>query len=89
MKAQAPAILRLRRECRIDLEVKELAQAFGLSAADGNFALLLVVHAELVGALEPGYDFLDAIDVHQVGAVGAPEEVLVKRFEQFFEEWMT
>ena len=39
------------------LQSEEFAQAFGLSPADGNFGLFLVVHAQLVGTLEPGDDF--------------------------------
>src|SRR6266403_3337442 len=57
------------------LEAEEFAQSFSLGPAHGNFCLLLVVHSQLVGTLEPGDDFLDAVDVHQVGAVGAPEKI--------------
>src|SRR5579864_4312545 len=57
------------------LEPKQFAQALGLGAADGNFSLFFVVHSQLVGALEPGHHFLDVIDVDQVRAVGAPEQV--------------
>src|ERR1700722_16632367 len=57
----------------IFLEAEEFAQAFGLGPADRNLGLLFVVHAELVGALEPGDYFLNAVDVDQKGAVGAPE----------------
>ena len=56
-------------------EPEQFAQALGLGAADGNFGLFLVVHPELVGTLEPGHDLADAVDVHQVGAVGAPENL--------------
>jgi len=44
-----------------------------MGAADGDFALLLVVHAQDVAGFEPGHDFLDVIDVDQPGAVHAPE----------------
>lgn len=30
------------------LEAEKFAEAFGLGAADGNFSLLAIVHAELV-----------------------------------------
>jgi hypothetical protein len=46
------------------LESEELAQPFGLSAADRDLSLLLVVHSQLVRALEPGHDFPDTVDVH-------------------------
>ena len=52
---------------------KQFPQAPGLSSADGNLGLLLVVHAQLVGTLEPGDDLADSVDVHQVGPVRAPE----------------
>ena len=57
---------------------EKFSEAFGLSAADGNFGLFLIVHAQLVGTLEPGDDFLDAINIHQVRTMGAPEEVGVQ-----------
>src|ERR1700734_1122574 len=56
-----------------ELEVEELAEALGLGAANGDFGLLGVVHAELVAGLEPGYDLADVLDVDEEGAVGAPE----------------
>jgi DNA-binding XRE family transcriptional regulator len=55
------------------LQPEQLTQSFGLSPADRDFALFLVVHPQLVGALEPGDDFPDAIDVHQIGTVGPPK----------------
>jgi hypothetical protein len=54
-------------------EAEKFPQALGLCAADGNLGLLLVVHPKLVGTLEPGDDLADAVDIHQVGAVSAPE----------------
>ena len=57
------------------LQTEQFTQAFGLGPAHRDSGLLFVVHAKLVGTLEPGDDFLDAVDVHQVGAVGAPEEI--------------
>ena len=54
-------------------EPEKFAQALGLGAADGNLRLFLVVHPELVGTLEPGDDFADAVDIHEVGSVGAPK----------------
>jgi len=41
-----------------------------LHAADRDFGVLLIVHAELIARFEPRHHFLDAVDVHQVGAVG-------------------
>ena len=58
-------------------ESEQLPQALGLSPAHGYLGLLLVVHAQLVGTLEPGNNFADTVDVHQVGTVGAPEEIRV------------
>jgi hypothetical protein len=55
------------------LKSEEFAQALGLSAADGDLGLFFVVHPKLVGTLEPGNNFADTVDVHQVGAVSAPE----------------
>jgi len=54
-------------------EAEEFAKALGLGAADRNLGLLLIVHAELVRALKPGNHLADAVDVDQVGAMGAPE----------------
>jgi hypothetical protein len=62
-------------------EAEKLPQPFGLSAADGNLALLLVIHAQLIRALEPGHNFANSIDVHQVGAMSAPEQALVQTGE--------
>jgi len=50
----------------VGLESEELTKPFGLSAADRDLGLLLVVHSQLVRALEPGHDFPDTVDVHQV-----------------------
>lgn len=59
------------------LEAEKLPQSLGLSAADGDLSLLFVVHPELIRTLEPGNDFADAIDIHQVGAVGPPKKIRV------------
>ena len=45
---------------------EEFAKALCLGAADGNLGLLLVVHPQLIRTLEPGYDFPDAINVHEI-----------------------
>jgi hypothetical protein len=45
------------------LEVEEFAEAAGLGAANGDFGLFLVIHAQLVGTLEPGDYFADVVDV--------------------------
>jgi len=63
--------------CKNGSESEQLAQSFGLSPADRNLSLLFVVHPQLVGALEPWDDFADAVDVHQVGAVGPPKKIRV------------
>ncbi len=55
------------------LKPEQLPQSLGLCPADGNLALLFIVHAQLVRTLEPGYDFANAIDIHQVRPVRPPE----------------
>ena len=55
------------------LEAEQLAQAPGLSAADGDLGLFLVVHPQLVRALEPRNDFADTVDIHQIRPVSPPE----------------
>ncbi len=59
------------------LESEQFPQPLSLSPADRDLGLLLVVHAQLVGALEPGNDFADAVDIHEVGAVCPPEKIRV------------
>lgn len=59
------------------LEPEQLPQPFGLSPADWNLGLLLVIHAQLVRALEPRDDFSNAVGIHQVGAVRPPKQVRV------------
>src|SRR5579871_1267521 len=54
-------------------ESEKFAQALGLSTADRDLSLLLVVHPKLVRTFEPGNDLANAVDVDQVGAVSAPE----------------
>src|SRR5437763_16087860 len=58
-------------------ESKEFPQPLGLSPADWNLGLLLVIHSQLVRALEPRDNFADAIDVHQIGAVCPPKKIRV------------
>ena len=58
-------------------ESEQFTQPFGLSPADRDLGLLLVVHAQLVGALEPGNNFADAVDVHQIGAMRPPKKIRV------------
>src|ERR1700756_722134 len=67
------------------LQAKQLAQALSLGAADGDFCLFLVIHPKLVGTFEPGNDFLDAIDIHEIAPVGAPEEIGIETVEQFLQ----
>jgi hypothetical protein len=47
--------------------------------------LFFVIHAQLVGTLEPGHDFADVIDIDKKRAMGAPEDVGVEIFEELFE----
>lgn len=56
-------------------EAEQVPQTLGLSAANGNLALLLVVHPQLVGTLEPGHHLANAVDIDEIGAVGPPEKV--------------
>ena len=58
-------------------EPEQFPQALGLSAANRNLGLLLVVHSQLIGTLEPWNDFANAVDIHQVGTVGSPEKIRV------------
>src|ERR1700731_3343706 len=58
-------------------EAEQFPQPLRLSPADRYLGLLFVVHAQLVRALEPGNDFADAIDVHQIGAVRPPKKIRV------------
>jgi hypothetical protein len=62
-------------------EAEKLAQALGLGTADWNLALLLIVHAQLIRTLEPGNNFANSIDVHQVGAVSPPEQSRIQTGE--------
>ena len=52
---------------------------------DGDFGLLFVVHFEHETGFEPGNDFLDVVNVDEIGTVGTPERVGVEGFEEFFE----
>lgn len=54
-------------------------------AGDGDFGLFFVVHFEHEAGFEPGDDFLDVMDVDEIGAVRAPEGVGIERGEEFFE----
>jgi hypothetical protein len=56
---------------------EQFSQPLGLSPADWNLSLLLVIHAQLVRALEPRNNFTDAVDIYQVGAVRPPEKIRV------------
>ena len=70
---QAAACMKCRNE-KAESESEQLPQALRLSPADWNLCLLLVVHAQLVRALEPRHYFTDAVDVHQVRPVRPPEK---------------
>src|SRR5579863_9733242 len=65
------------RNKKDDSESEQFPQSAGLSPADWNLCLLLVVHAQLVRALEPGHHFADPVDVHQVRAVRSPEKLRI------------
>src|ERR1700691_1063079 len=67
------------------LQIEELPQPAGLRAADWNFGLLFVGHAELIARLEPGNHFADVVDVDEEGAVGAPEDCGVEQIEELLE----
>src|SRR5579859_633623 len=54
-------------------EPEKFPQSLGLRPADRDFGLLLIVHPQLVRALEPGDNFADAVDIHQVGTVSSPK----------------
>ena len=58
-------------------ETEQFPQTLGLSPAYWNLGLLLVVHAQLVRAFEPGDNLTDAVDVHQVGAMRPPKKIRV------------
>jgi hypothetical protein len=53
--------------------MKQFSQALSLGAADRDFRLFLVVQAQLIGALEPGNDFFDVVDIYYEGTMRAPE----------------
>lgn len=65
------------RNQKEDSESEQFPQPAGLSPADWNLCLLLVIHAQLVRAFEPGHHFADAVDVHQIGAVRPPEKLRI------------
>ncbi|MGB2675465.1 MAG: hypothetical protein WAN12_00080 [Candidatus Acidiferrum sp.] len=67
------------------LEFEEFAEALGLLAGDGDFGLLFVVHFDHEAGFEPGNDFLDVVDIHEIRAVGTPERVGVEGGVEFFE----
>src|SRR5437588_2169887 len=54
-------------------ESEQFSQTLGLSAADGNLGLFLVVHPKLVGAFEPGNHFTNAVDIDEIRSVSTPE----------------
>ena len=59
------------------LQSEQFPQPFRLRPADRNLGLLLVVHPELVGTLEPRNHLANPVDIHHVGAVGPPKKVRV------------
>src|SRR5579884_1528167 len=68
-----------------ELQPEQFAKTTRLRTANGNFGLLLVVHAEHVARFEPRHHFADVIDVHQVGTMRAPEGVWIELREQFLQ----
>jgi len=79
-KLEAPKDRRRR-----DLKSEEFAKPLGLGAADRNLGLLLVVHPQLVRALEPRDDFPNTINVDQVRTVGTPEQIRVETVQELFQ----
>src|SRR6516164_5657315 len=69
----------------VDSEPKQFAQALGLCPANGNLGLLLVVHPQLVGTLEPGHHLADTVDVHEIRAMSTPKKICVETVQQFLE----
>ena len=61
------------------LHLQQFAEAFGLRAADRDLGAALIGHFKHVARLEPRHDFLDVVDVDQVGAVRAPEDFGLER----------
>lgn len=62
-------------------KAEQFPQPLCLRPADWNLALLLIIHAQLVRTLEPGYDLANPIYVHQIGTVGSPEQPRVQAGE--------
>lgn len=62
-------------------EPKQFPQALCLGPADWNLALLFIIHAQLVRALEPRDDFPNSVHVHQIGAMSPPKQSLVQAAE--------
>src|ERR1022692_3388312 len=60
------------------LQLEQFPQPPRLYPAYRDFGVLFIVHAELIARLEPGHHFLDAVDVHQIGAMHAPEHLAVQ-----------
>src|SRR5215472_17140227 len=58
-----------------NLQFEEFAKAFSLLAGNGDLGGLFVIHLEHKAGFEPEHDFLDVVDVNQIGAVRAPERV--------------
>ena len=73
--AEPPA--HIRHGTRSGSESEKFAQSLRLGPADWYLGLLLIVHAQLVRALEPRDDFSNAIGVHQVGTVRPPKQIRV------------
>src|SRR3989442_1714040 len=55
-----------------------------MRSADWDLSLALVRHLQLQCAVEPRNDFLDLVEVHQKGAMHAPEDLWVEIGLQFF-----
>src|ERR1700742_4678822 len=71
-------------ECR-ELKLEKLPQPTRLRSAHRNLRLLLIIHAQLIAALEPRHNFLDVIDIHNIGAMRPPEDRRIEQIEQFFQ----
>ena len=60
------------------LESEQFTQTLCLGPADGNLALLFVIHAQLVRTLEPGHNLANPVYVHEIRAVSPPEQTRIQ-----------
>ena len=72
-----PQYLPPSSDARRNLKAEEFAHTLGLSPADRDLSLLLIIHAQLIRPLEPRDHFADPVDIHQVGAMCPPKQVRI------------